>query len=500
MTQADFSEIGTTGLSQFSGIIQADFLREWRGKEAYKRSDEMRRNSPVIAALLQANELSIRKVSWTFTSDIEGDPRVELLDEARENMRQSWNDFVVEILTMLPFGFSLFEPVLERVGPQVLWRKFAPRGQDTVYRWEFNTPDSRYFDPRKDNNELLGFTQQTLPSFAFVYIPVEKLLLFRTKVERDNPEGASILRPAWVPYYYAKHIQQIEAIGIERDLAGLPVIKLPQGADTTDNDTSDFGVAAKMVRNIRNDEQGGAVVPFGWDLSLLSTGGSRQFDTDKIVRRYESRMLMSALAQFIMLGQDSVGSLALSQDSTDFFVMAVNSIADIISETFTHTAIPRLLKLNGYDAEGVCLEHTPAGDVDSTAIADFLQKVGGMITWDAQDELWLRQLIGLPERDVLELQSSRDQATAQQQAAADAIRARLTGNPPSNDGQNPPSDMPMDNQPDNQEGYSAEHFAADPADVRKRRQMERQLQALVEKKMAETKRKVMKYAKEVKAT
>ncbi len=58
---ADFSEIGTSGLSTFSGQISMDFLREWRGKEAYKRAFEMKLNSPIIAAMLQANELSIRK-------------------------------------------------------------------------------------------------------------------------------------------------------------------------------------------------------------------------------------------------------------------------------------------------------------------------------------------------------------------------------------------------------------------------------------------------------
>jgi hypothetical protein len=483
--KSNYQEMGSTGLQTFSGQISDDFLREMRGKEGFKRFQEMSRNSPIIGALLLANELSIRKIDWTFVSDDgEEDPRVELLNAARENMSTSWNDFITEVLTMLPFGFSLFEICYERRDSAVLWRKFAPRGQDTIYRWNFD-----------DTGGLAGVTQQAAPTYKIVELPIEKLLLFRTRVERGNPEGRSILRTAWIPYYYAKHIQQVEAIGIERDLAGLPKITLPQGADTSDTTTSDAGKAEQMVRNVRNDEQAGIVLPSGWEFELVSTGGSRQFDTDKIVRRYESRMLMSALAQFIMLGQDGVGSLALSKDMSDFFTMAVNAVADIISETFTKFAIPRLLMLNGYDAEGICLEHTPAGDVDTAAIADFLQKVGAYLTVTAEDELWMRQLIGMPEPDVEALQARRDEAQAAKEAASRAFADRVAGGEDKED--MPEKEMPKKNMPMRDE-HGVTQFAANAPDDAKRRRMERQLQKLVEAHMAKTKKKVMRYAREMK--
>lgn len=483
--KATFGELGYTGLVEFSGQISEDFLRELRGKEAYKRFDEMRRNSPIVAALLLADEQAIRKVSWEFTSDEgEEDPRLELLEAARDNMSVSWNDFVTEVLTMLPFGFSLFEIVYERVGAQVLWRKFAPRGQDTVYQWKFD-----------EHGGPAAVVQMAAPRYQLVELPIEKLLLFRTRVERGNPEGRSILRSAWIPYYYAKHIQQIEAIGIERDLAGLPKIKLPQGADTSDNDSSDYGKASQMVRNVRNDEQAGIVLPDGWEFELVSTGGSRQFDTDKIVRRYESRMLMSALAQFIMLGQDGVGSLALSSDMSDFFTMAINATADIISDTFTKYAIPRLLALNGYDAEGVYLTHSPAGDVDTTAVADFLQKVGGYITWNADDELWLRQLIGLPERDTQELQAERDGVQAAKEQAAAALAQSLKGK------QEQPADkQPSDKQPaEDMPEEKMTIFSANAPDDEQRRKFERKLQKLVAARLQGLERRVLKAAKEYRA-
>lgn len=447
----NFGEIGATGLATFSGQIHDEFLVELRGKAAYKKYDEMRRNSPIVGAALLATENLIRQISWNVTSDVEGDPRVDFVEEVLAGMSLSWNDHIIEALTMLPFGFSLFEVVYKRDEQnRIVWRKFAPRGQDTVHQWMFD-----------DTGGLAGMKQLAAPTYKITEIPVEKMLLYRTRVERGNPEGRSMLRSAWIPYYYAKHIQQIEAIGVERDLAGLPVITLPSGATTDDNDTSDFGKARLMVRNVRNDEQSGIVKPFGWEFELASTGGSRAFNTDDIVKRYESRILMSALAQFIMLGQNTIGSQSLSKDQSDFFSMAVDAIADIIGDTFTKFAIPRLLKLNGMDDKGIRLEHTPVGDTNKTMILEMVSKIGSYVTWDAEEEVWLRGVLGLPEKEVEDVRAAREKVKQDEAKSLEAKNAwRMEKN-------------------------STEVFFAEPQDEARRVQSEREwedaLQAFFEK-------------------
>ena len=262
-----FGEIGETGLAVWSGQVLEDFTRELRGREGYKRYREMVLNSPVVGALLMAIELSIRSVSWQFVSaEGDTDPRLEFLDAALNHMSHSWDDHIIEALTMLAYGWSYFEIVYRYGGdaehdtdPEILhnkltWRKLAIRGQDTLERWEMD-----------ENGGLMGMWQATTaPKYQRVLIPIEKAVLYRSRVEKGNPEGRSILRSAWIPYYYEKNISQIEAIGIERDLAGLPVVTLPQNADTTEAAGTDFDKADKLVRRIRNDEQAGVVLPFGW--------------------------------------------------------------------------------------------------------------------------------------------------------------------------------------------------------------------------------------------
>jgi hypothetical protein len=417
MSNQPTSDIGSTGLQESWGQIRDDFLREWRGAEKVKRVDEMLKNSPVIGALRLAIEMPIRGISWEFTSEEgEDDPRLELLNAARANLSHSWNDHIVEALLFPFYGWSVFSITYERAGGQMLWRKFKMLGHDTIERWLF-----------EEDGGLKGLRQ--FPYYWKEEIPIERCILYRFRRNRNNPEGESILRPAWTSWYYAKNLQQNEAIGIERNLSGLPVITPPMGTDMTEStsETTPYGRAHAIVRNVRNDQQAGIVLPpptgdgehQRWHFDLMASSGSgKTVDTDMVIGRYEKRILMSALAQFLILGQDGVGAFSLSQDQTDFFTMSVNSIADIISETFSKFAIPRLCELNGVDHAGLTLEHTPAGDINTAMLADTLQKVAPFITWESRDEVWLRSVLDLPSAEAEELDKAKE--VRRQQAASTA--------------------------------------------------------------------------------
>lgn len=158
-----------------------------------------------------------------------------------------------------------------------------------------------------------------------------------------------------------------------------------------------------MVRNIRNDEQAGVTLPFGWDLMLLSGSGKGFSSLADAIKRYESRTAMVFFTQSLLLGQDGVGSLALSGDMKNFLITFYTQ-SRILSQTFSKYAIPDLLRLNGYDPEGMKLEHTPAGEVDISKVTAGLQSAFNMLTWDAADEAWLRSMMGLPEREIDDIQ------------------------------------------------------------------------------------------------
>lgn len=461
-------DIGHSGLDEHHGIIREDFLDEWRStQKKVAVIEEMLNNSASVGALRLAIELSIRDIQWQFTSDQgEDDPRLELLNEARDNLSHSWNDHVADALLMPFFGWSMFTIKYERVGGRLLWRKFKMLGHNTVWRWQLD-----------EDGGLVGLQQK--PHLNPELIPIERMILYRFRKTKGNPEGESILRPAYISYYLAKNIAQIEAIGIERNLAGLPVITPPLGTDMSDN-SKDKQRAERIVRNVRNDEQAGIVLPppsgegdhNRWHFELLSGGGqSKAIDTDMVISRYEKRILLSALAQFLMLGMDKVGALSTFEGGRDFFTIAVNAIADIIAETFTKYAVPRLMTLNGMDASGLQLEHTPAGDVNVESLSAALERLAPLLTWTPDDEVALRQMLRLPERTAEEIAEEREQRRAMVPTPAQRQETPQTGEISAQNGDGDDDEEPSELWA-RQQMRPAQYAAEDAPDDDERRQHE----------------------------
>ena len=419
------SQVGHSGLDLgHTGFINDDFLREMQGQRKYKNLNEMRLSSPIVGAAMAAIKYPIQNIGWFFTS-AEGndDPRLELLNEAKDGLRQSWGNHIMEALTMLDFGFAPMAIQYKRDGGRVLWDRFMMLGQDTVMRWVTGSDG---------DIEAL----QQYPHIFPAPIPIERVLLCRINVERNNPEGRSILRQGFVPFYYTKQLQKIEAIGYERGLAGLPVITLPPGADPDESSsTSDAYKAAKIVRNIRHDESAGIVLPSEeWDLSLLSTGINVEMAINTAVQRHEARILMSMLSQFLMLGFTQTGTQAKATIDKDLFNLLVGSIADVISDSHTRQSIPRLMALNGMAADGLMLEHSPPGDKDLTQIAEFMEKAVNIkaLTITPEDEAMLREIAMLPEKTPEEIAMLQEQDQAERAERQATIAGMMQ---PRNDGE-----------------------------------------------------------------
>jgi len=322
-----------------------------------------------------------------------------------------------ETLTMLPFGHALQELVYKRrVGDVndptmrskhtdglVGWRKIPLRAQETLLDWVFDAEGG-----------VQAMRQQAAPDYKVRTIPIETALLFRAKSEKNNPEGRSVLRNAYRSYYFAKRIEEIEGIGIERDLAGLPVFGIP-AACMTEGATADqkatYENAKEIVTNLRRNEIEGVVYPIEWmpgtnnpmyKLELLTTGGRRQFDTTQIIERHERRILMVMLADFILMGHENVGSFALSSDKTAMFSVALGGWLDVIRDLFNLHAIPRLMARNGWPRDrSPRLEH---GDIESQSLAalgDYISKLyGAGFRWFTDEEVdaHLRRAASLPQR------------------------------------------------------------------------------------------------------
>lgn len=428
-TTTDMNELGSSGLRRSGGNVADEFLPALRGKRGRAVYREMQDNDPIVGALLFGIERLMAGLDWHMEPFSEEPADLEVsdfIDSCLGDMSQSWDATLGEILSMLPFGFSPMEVVYKRrMGPDqqdasqrsqfddgmIGWRKWALRSQHTVESWLFD-----------EDGGISGLTQVDPSAAGAVDIPIEKLLLFRTTTQRANPEGRSVLRNAYRPWYFKRRIEEFEAIGIERDLAGLPVAHVPPeylASNAPQEKKAVLTAIENIVQNVKRNEQEGVVFPRVYDenghllfeLELLSTGGTRQFDTDKVIARHDQRIAMTVLADFILLGHESTGTYALGQSKVDLFTQAVASWAKSVTEVINLHAIPRLMRLNGMDTSRA--PSFTIGDVrhvDLAELTEFVSKLTGVgaITLDEHLERYLRGVAGLPEPDFESLDLDAD--------------------------------------------------------------------------------------------
>lgn len=407
------TELGRVGQKKFGGIFFEEFIPELRGKRGVETYKEMAENDDIIGAMMFAVENLIRQS--TFDIEPQGTKEIDIecadfVKSCLDDMCDTWTDTLSEILSFLVYGWSWHEIVYKRrCGKQekkadsskfndglIGWKKLAIRSQDTLYRWVYD-----------DEDELIGMEQIAPPDYQVRFIPADKSLHFITKSRKSNPEGRSILRNAYRDYYFKRRFQEIEGIGIERDLAGLPTITPPDDFEIWDDTNTEaqkaMAYAEMLVQNIRRDAKEGLVIPPGWKLELLSSGSKRQFEVGTVIDRYDKRMAMTAMADFILLGHQGTGSFALSDNKTELFSVALGTYMDIIVEVFNNQAIPRLIDLNHDHFAGITdypvMKHGDVEDTDVEKLGNYLQKmIGiGVITPDRNLEQFARSAGNLPE-------------------------------------------------------------------------------------------------------
>lgn len=382
-------------------------------------------NDPVVGAMLFALERLILNLKWYVDpyKDDDGkstkadEENAIFVDQCMNDMEDSWDGTVSQILSFLVYGWSYCEIVYKRRGGldtknksarsryddnRIGWRKISNRAQETLFDWVFD-----------ENGDVVAMNQLD-PSGGrgMVTIPIEKALLFRTTSARNNPEGRSVLRNAYRPWRFKKTIEEIEAIGIERDLAGLPVAYVPPSmlsSNATTDEVSARNAIQNLVRGIKRNQNEGILFPLAFDeagremykLSLLSSAGNRQFNTDAVVSRYDQRISMTILADFILLGHEKVGSFALGASKIDLFMTAISQMTAQISDVFNRDAVPRLMKVNGLDTKRCpTMRIETLQSQDLSVLGEFISKMAqaGALQVDSGLDDFVRDLVGLPPK------------------------------------------------------------------------------------------------------
>lgn len=436
-TAGPFKADGSPGLRRSGGWIHEERLPKLAGATGAATYREMGDNDAVIGAFLYVFEMLCRSVTWRLEpaeepanageaaafDAVKAKEVAEFVESCREDMSHSWQHFVSEALSSIQYGWAYMETIYKvRRGPneedgkfrskhsdgRIGWRKIDLRAQVSLLRWEYDEEQS-----------IRGLWQLPQDTYRECFVPIEKALLFRIRAPLNNPEGRSLLRTAFRSWWFTKRLEETEAIGISRDATGMPVAEMPVEylTDTAnESQRAYYEEMKKIVQRIHRDEFEGLVLPAsemagpsgttiktGFNFKLMASGGTRQIDIDTVIRRHQSRMAMTLLCEWMMLGVDKSGSYALATKKTDLFTVALGAILDSLADPMNNFGIPRLMRLNGIpQALWPKLVHGDVSEVDIAAFATAINQLvqATVLVPDEKLERKVREIMDLPQADM----------------------------------------------------------------------------------------------------
>lgn len=438
-----FKSIGNSGLRALSGWVREEFLPQLVGRQASRVYREMSDNDATVGAVLFAIGQSLRQIEWRVlpaSDKPDAKEAADFVETLMDDMSHTWPDFVSEAQTKLTYGFAPFEICYKRrsgrqpaLGPngkrlpkskfddgKVGIAKLPLRGQDTVIKW--------FFD---EDGDVQGMTQQPYVG-PTVDIPIQKLLLLRPSAHKNNPEGRSILRNSYRPWYFLKRLEEQEAICLER-MSGTPEYRVPNSLLVAAASNDPMAMQAleqfkKIITNLRIDEQMGLITPSDtfqnadgtmsavpmYEFKYTVPQGSRSsVNFDPSISRYKLDIMTSVLSDFLVLGQSSRGTQSLADTKVDLFFQSQEGWAQSDADVLNDNLLPSIWEMNAFDPDLMPRwEPDMPQRVDLDGLSNFIFRLSqaGLSFADEDTQNYLREAAGMPDVSEKDLSNTDDGA------------------------------------------------------------------------------------------
>jgi len=404
-------EISSSGLNIFSGIPQEELRRELDFPNNIKTYKQMSYHPSVNASVSlycsMIAKANYRVVAPENASEEEKNRAKVISQMLFEDMEHPFEDVIQDAATFLVYGFSVSEKVYRKrelssgskfndglIAP----KKITIRHQSSIEKFIFS----------EDGNEVKGVKQtilsDTMGRFSnrtnTVVIPRSKFLLFTAGGTSDNPYGISPLRNVYIPYKYLSAIEELEAQGVQKELTGVPVLKVPaqyMSADASPEQKAIFENMKNIVRNLQQGSQAGVVLPSTVDpetrvplfsLELLAADGKRGYNLTEIKEYYRNLIFTGLGTDVLLLGSSSsTGSFALASVKNTITGQVVESYLKRIIRVINDDLIKQIYFLNNWPTDRMCkVDYENLSEVDlesySKAIQRMLSTSGIPVTLD----------------------------------------------------------------------------------------------------------------------
>jgi hypothetical protein len=368
---------GTTGAPVWGGrVITSERNVQLQGRNLFTTFDNLIANTAIVGAAVRYFQSLVGGTAWTVTpkeeAGAEGERAAKLVRDGliEAPMEMPWSTVVKKASLYKYYGFSIHEWSVRRRGDgQIVYKSIEHRPQHTIDRWDM--PDG--------GGELSGVWQLAPGIANSPYVPRNRMWYCVDNTLTDSPNGVGLLRHVAEKGDRLKRYEQLEGFGYEGDMRGMPVGRVPgaellkQAADQADPQAwfnEQVAAVHALVRNhIKTPYQGivldsapyetaslGSQTPTlsavpKWAIDIVKGSSAGLAEIHQVIERLNREIARVLGMEFLLLGGDGKGSLALSRDKTSSFAAVLEATLGELTWFAMHDLVYPLLELNGIDPE-----------------------------------------------------------------------------------------------------------------------------------------------------
>jgi phage gp29-like protein len=303
---------------------------------------------------------------------------VEFLNYVFKNMKHSFDETLDQMLSAVPYGFSVTEPVYNKI----VEGKF--KGKIGLKKAKVLNPTTVKFK-MNDYGDIIDVIQEI--GDKKIKIPIEKMIHYTHDSEFGSPYGSSALHAVHKHWYIKDQMYKFANMAYERN--GSPLLV---GSVKNKNEV---GKMRKILDSILS--RTGVAISGTDEIKVLDT--TKTMDFVNYINHHNMMIMRGLMIPSLLFGNEGsgTGSYALGQSHFDLFLFRLQSIQRDLEKVINDKIIKRLIDINfGKQEVYPELQFKPLMDKDRDQLSDIFFKLVNAQIIEPTEE-WIRDQMGFPQ-------------------------------------------------------------------------------------------------------
>jgi phage gp29-like protein len=364
------------GVEEYSDPVGIETYKKMYRQDAQVKAGLLALRLPILAKGYVIKH-PVARAGWDGKKD-KTEEHIEFLEHVFKNMKHSFDETLDQMLSAVPFGFSVTEPVYQKI----VEGKF--KGKIGLKKAKVLNPTTVKFR-MNDYGDILEAIQEI--GDKRIKMPYEKVIHFTHDAEFGDPYGNSALHAVHKHWYIKDQMYKFANMAYERN--GSPLL-----VGTVKN-KNEVGKMRRILDTILS--RTGVAISGTDDIKVLDT--TKTMDFVNYVNHHNTMILRGLMIPSLMLGNEGSGSgsYALGQSHFDLFLFRLQSIQRDLEKVINDKIIKRLIDIN-FGKQDIYpeLQFKPLMDKDRDQLSDIFFKLVNAQIIEPTEE-WIRDQMGFPQ-------------------------------------------------------------------------------------------------------